>query len=241
MEKYFETIKKCSLFVGIEDSNLGALLNCLMAVRRSYKKSEYIFSAGDAVQSVGIVLSGSVHILREDYWGNRTILANIPPGGLFGEAFSCAEIDNLPMSVIAVEKTEVLLIDYRRIITTCSSSCVFHLALIKNMMKLLAQKNIMLTQKMEIVTHRTTRERLLAYLSVQAIRAGKSCFTIPFNRQQLADYLSVERSAMSTEITKMQADKLIWTNRSTFELLTKDVRPNALQIAKWQHIYESEL
>jgi cAMP-binding proteins - catabolite gene activator and regulatory subunit of cAMP-dependent protein kinases len=218
MEKYFEIIKKCPLFSGIEDSNLKTLLNCLMAVRHSYKKSEYVFSAGDTVRSVGIVLLGSVHILQEDYWGNRTILANIPARGLFGESFSCAEIDSLPVSVIAAEKTEVLLIDYKHIITNCSSSCVFHFALINNMMKLLAQKNIMLTQKMEIITHRTTRERLLAYLSAQAIRAGKSRFTIPFNRQQLADFLSVERSAMSAELSNMQADGLISTNRSEFEL-----------------------
>ena len=219
MEKYLETIEQCPLFAGINDFDLKALLHCLVATQHSYKKGEYVFSAGDTVQSVGIVLSGGVHILQEDYWGNRTILANISPGGLFGEAFSCAEIDSLPMSVITVETTEVLLIDYKRIITTCSSSCVFHLALIKNMMKLLAQKNIMLTQKMEIVTHRTTRERLLAYLSAQAIKAGKNRFIIPFNRQQLADYLSVERSAMSAELSHMQVDGLIRTNRSEFELL----------------------
>ena len=219
MEKYFEVVKQCFLFDGIEDSNLRASLDCLMAVQRSYKKSEFVFSAGDAVKYVGVVLSGSVHILQEDYWGNRTILAHISPGGLFGEAFSCAEIDNLPVNVIAAEKSEILLIDYKRIISTCSSACVFHMALIKNMMKMLAQKNIMLTQKMEIITHRTTRERLLAYLSAQAIKAGKSRFTIPFNRQQLADYLSVERSAMSTELSHMQSDGLIRTDRSEFELL----------------------
>jgi len=219
MKNYLEVIKQCPLFTGIENFNLSALLDCLMAARRPYRKGEFVFSAGDVVQSVGIVLSGGVHILQEDYWGNRSILAHIPPGGLFGEAFSCAEIDSLPVSVIAVEKTEILLIDYRRIITTCSSSCVFHIALIKNMMKLLAEKNIMLTEKMEIVTHRTTRERLLAYLSAEAIKAGKSHFTIPFNRQQLADFLSVERSAMSAELSHMQSDGLIRTNRSEFELL----------------------
>ena len=178
-----------------------------------------MFSSGDSAHFVGVVLSGSVHVLQEDYWGNRTILAHIPPGGLFGEAFSCAETDSLPVSVAAAEKSEVLFIDYKQIITTCTSACMFHMALIKNMMKLLAQKNIMLTQKMEIITHRTTRERLLAYLSAQAIKAGKSHFTIPFNRQQLADYLSVERSAMSTELSKMQSDGLIRTDRSKFELL----------------------
>lgn len=219
MEKYFEIVKQCSLFTEIDESDLRTLLDCLMAVPRSCRKNEFVFSAGDAISSVGIVMSGVVHVLQEDYWGNRTIIAHIPPGGLFGEAFSCAEIDSLPVSVIAVEKTEVLLIDYKRIVTTCSSSCVFHLALIKNMLKLLAQKNIMLTQKMEIVTRRTTRERLLAYLSVQAIKVGKNHFTVPFNRQQLADYLSVERSAMSAELSRMQADGLIRTNRSEFELL----------------------
>ena len=219
MEKHFEIIKQCPLFAEIDESSLKTLQDCLMAEQHSYRKSEFVFSAGDAVRSVGIVLSGSVHILQEDYWGNRTILDHIPPGGLFGEAFSCAEIDSLPVSVIAVEKTEVLLIDYKRIVTTCSSSCVFHLVLIKNMLNLLAQKNITLTQKMKIITHRTTRERLLAYLSTQAIKAGKSHFTIPFDRQQLADYLSVERSAMSAELSHMQADGLIRTNRSEFELL----------------------
>ena len=219
MEKYFEIIKQCFLFDGIVDSNLNILLDCLKAVRRTYKKNELVFSAGDTVRYVGVILSGSVHILQEDYWGNRTILAHIPPGGLFGEAFSCAEMDSLPVSVIAAEKSEILLIDCRRIIITCSSACVFHMALIKNMIKLLAQKTIMLTQKMEIITHRTTRERLLAYLSSQAIKTGKSRFTIPFNRQQLADYLSVERSAMSAELSHMQSDGLIRTDRSEFELL----------------------
>ena len=219
MEKHFEIIGQCFLFAGVEASELRSLLNCLAAVRRSYRKNEFVFSAGDTVQFVGVVLSGSVHVLQEDYWGSRTILAHIPPGGLFAEAFSCAEADSLPVSVMAAEKSEVLLIDYKRIITTCSSACIFHMALIKNMMKLLAQKNIMLTQKMEIITHRTTRERLLAYLSSQAIKAGSSRFVIPFNRQQLADFLSVERSAMSAELSHMQADGLLRTDRSEFELL----------------------
>ena len=218
MEKDLEMLKQCPLFDQIEKSDLKVLLGCLAAVRRSYEKNEFVFLAGDAVRSVGIVLAGGVHVLQEDYWGNSTILAHIPPGGLFGEAFSCAEINRLPVSVMAATKTEVLLLDYRRIITTCSSSCAFHLALIENMMKLLAQKNIMLTQKMEIITHRTTRARLLAFLSIQAMKAGKSRFTIPFNRRQLADYLSVERSAMSAELSHMQADGLIRTNKSEFEL-----------------------
>ena len=219
MEKYLEIIQRCLLFAGMETANLRHLLDCLAAVRRSYKKQKFIFSAGDAAQCVGIVLSGHAHILQEDYWGGRTILADIAPGGVFGEAFSCVGAESLPVSVLAAEQAEVLLLDYRRIITTCTSSCGFHTALVQNMMQMLAQKNIMLTQKMEILAHRTTKERLLAYLSAQAMQRGASRFTIPFNRQQLADFLSVERSAMSAELSKMQADGLLWTNRSEFELL----------------------
>jgi len=219
MKKDLEMTKQCLLFAGIDDADLKALLHCLMATRHSYKKNEFVFSAGDAAGSVGIVLSGGVHILQEDYWGNRAILAHVGSKGLFGEAFAFAEADRLPVSVIVVEKTEVLLVDCKRMLTTCSSSCVFHTTLIKNMLKLLAEKNMMLTQKMQLITHRTTRERLMAYLSAQALLSEKSRFTIPFNRQQLADFLAVERSAMSAELSRMQADGLIYTNKSEFELL----------------------
>jgi len=230
MEKFLDIIKGCPLFVDIADTDLWHLLDCLRATRRSYPKGAYVFFAGDAVESIGIVLSGSVHILQEDYWGTRTILAQIPPGGLFGEAFSCAGVERLPVSVLAADKTEVLLLDYRRIVTTCSIACTFHVALIHNMMKLLAQKNILLTQKMEIIIRRTTRARLLAYLSAQAMQAGQSRFTIPFDRQQLADYLSVERSAMSAEISKMQAEGLIWSRRSEFELLADARQANGIEL-----------
>ena len=219
MEEFTELIQTCSLFANISDSELSAMMNCLMAVKYQYDKNEFIFMAGDPARSVGIVISGSANILKEDYWGNRTILANIEPGQLFAEAFSCMQTDRLPVSVIATEKTEILLLEYNRIITTCSLACTYHTKLIQNMMRILAQKNVMLTQKMAIVTHRTTRDRLLAYLSGQAFKAGNSRFTIPFSRQELADYLSVERSAMSAELSRMQADGLIRTKRSSFELL----------------------
>lgn len=221
MEKYFDVIKKCPLFAGIEDADLLTLLDCLNAKQRNYKKNKFVFSVGDNIQYVGVVLSGSVHILQEDYWGNRVILANIDSSNIFGEAFSCAEISNIPVSVIAAEDSEILLVDYKKIITTCSTSCSFHMKLIKNMIKLLAQKNVALTQKIEIVTLRTTRERLMAYLYSQAMERGEARFTIPFNRQQLADFLSVDRSAMSRELSNMQADGLIRTTKNEFEIFSK--------------------
>ena len=216
----FEVIKNCPLFHGIEDSGLRSLLPCLNALQREYSKGEFIFTAGDSTLSIGVVLSGSVNILQEDYWGNRTILGHMDSGSLFGEAFSCAESESLPVSVEAAENTKIMLIDSRRIVFTCPSSCGFHSQLIQNMMKILAQKNILLTQKMEIITHRTTRGRLTSYLSAQAVKAGGSRFAIPFDRQQLADYLSVERSAMSAELSRMKSEGLLWTRKNEFELLT---------------------
>lgn len=219
MEKYIGILKQNPLFAGIEESETLSLFKCLNAHNRKYDKDEYIINAGDFVKNVGIVVKGNVLVIQEDYWGNRLILANIEEGGLFAEAFSCAEVDSIPVSVIASEKTEVLLIDYKRIITTCNSVCTFHTSLIKNMLKIVAQKNINLTQKIEIVTMPTTRDRILAYLSFQAMQNGNSSFAIPFDRQELADYLSVNRSAMSRELSSLKAEGLIETERNTFKLL----------------------
>lgn len=222
MKNFLDVIKQCPLFNGINENELLKLLECLSAVKKHYKKNDLIFMAGDRIETVGIILSGNVHIIMEDFWGNRTIHAGIEIGGMFGEAFSCAETEKLPISVIAVQSSDILLIDYHKIVTTCSSSCVFHTALIKNMLNILASKNVMLTQKMELLTQRTTREKLLSYLSSQAQKAGGNRFTISFNRQELAEYLSVDQSAMSNELSKMRNDGILNFQRSRFELLKFD-------------------
>jgi len=219
MEKYLDVLKKCPLFAGIGESELLTLLDCLSAIERNYDKNNFVFMTDGIVTLIGIVLSGSVHVIREDFWGSRTILARIEPGELFGEAFSCAETEKLPVSVLAAEASDILLIDYRKIITTCSSACTFHTGLIKNMLRILAKKNVMLTQKMEFITQRTTRDKLLAYLSAQARQAGNNTFEIPFNRQELAEYLSVDRSALSNELSKMRDDGILTFRRNHFTLL----------------------
>lgn len=224
MKKYLPILKKCPLFAGIGDSDLETLLDCLSASSASYEKNSFVFRMDDTVTAIGIVLSGRVHVLKEDFWGNRTILNHIEPGGLFAEAFSCAEIPKLPVSVIAVEKSEILLVDYRRIIGTCPSACAFHAGLIQNMIRILAGKNIMLTQKLEYVTRRTTREKLLSYFSAQARQAGGNAFEIPYNRQELADYLSVDRSAMSGELCRMRDDGILRFRKNSFELLNSESR-----------------
>lgn len=219
----FEKVKRSPLFAGVDERQLESLLVCLKAVKRQYRKDEFVFAAGDKATSVGIVLSGGVRVLQEDFWGHRTILAHIEPGGLFGEAFSCAGKDVLPVSVAASDPCEILLIDYRRIVTTCSSTCAFHTRLVMNMMRILAEKNILLTQKIEHLSKRTTREKLLSFLSAQAIFSGTTV-DIPFNRQELADYLCVDRSALSRELGAMQAEGLIKYDKNSFELIRAQPR-----------------
>ena len=196
------------------------LLGCLSATRRTYDKGETVFMAGQAAEHVGIICSGGVHVFTEDFMGNRTILAALSDSELFGEAFACAGTARLPVSVVAVSKSEIMLINYRKIIATCPATCIFHSKLIENMLSIVASKNVALSQKVEIISKRTTRDKLTAYLSAQAVHTGRRKFTIPFDRQALADFLCVERSAMSAELSKMQREGLVCTNRSEFELMT---------------------
>ncbi|MDR3341567.1 MAG: Crp/Fnr family transcriptional regulator [Treponema sp.] len=209
----------CPLFTGIDEADREKLLDCIGATQKKVEKNGFVCMAGEPVRFVEVVLSGAVHIVQDDFWGNRVILARIEPGDLFGEAFSCAEIAESSVSVMAVEESLLLLIDYRKILTTCSSVCGFHEGLIKNMVRILAERNIMLVQKIEHITRHTTREKLLSYLSSQARRVKSNVFDIPFNRQELAEYLSVDRSAMSNELSKMRDDGIVRFQRNHFELL----------------------
>lgn len=219
MEEYFEVLKNCPLFVGITKPDIDSILRCLSAKQKHYKKNSFIWAEGDIVESFGIVLTGAVHVLREDFWGKRNILTRVEPSGLFGEAFAYAGLEQLPVSVMATEGSEILFINCGRILTSCSSACAFHAGLIKNLTFILARRNVLLTQKLTHITQPTTREKLLSYLSEQARLAGNRSFDIPFNREELANYLSVERSAMSAELSKMRKDRLVLYRKNHFELL----------------------
>ncbi|MDR0858305.1 MAG: Crp/Fnr family transcriptional regulator [Oscillospiraceae bacterium] len=219
MEKLLPSINKCPLFENVSSENLLTMLKCLNASARTFGRGAFVFSAGDVPERVGVVLTGAVHIMREDYFGNRILLSIVEPGDLFGEAFACAEISELPVSAVAAADSTVLLVNYQRIVKSCTNACEFHSRLIQNMMNILANKNILLTQKLEHVTQHNTRQKLLSYISERARIAGKSKFTIPLNRQELADYLAVERSAMSAELSRMQTDGILKYHKNEFELL----------------------
>ena len=219
MKKYIEILKKCPLFSEIDDGELSALLGCLGARVESFDKKYTVFAEGKPAKYIGIVLSGSVQTVTVDYYGNRNIIAEIGVSEMIGEAFACAETDSIPVSVIANEPSEIMLVDCRRVLHSCSNACHFHQQMIFNLMKNLATKNIMFHKRLEITSKRTTRDKLLAYLDSEAKRAGSNRFRIPFDRQELADYLEVERSGLSSEIGKLKREGIIDNKKDMFVLL----------------------
>ena len=218
MEKYFSVLQTCPLFQGISTAEIPGLLRCLGTSVRQVGKQQYILSEGEPAQQLGILLSGSASIVHEDILGNRSILSSVKPGQLFAESFSCAGVQKMPVSVVAGEESAVMLIDSQRITQSCSNACGFHNQMIFNLMQAIATRNLEFHQKLEITAKRTTREKLMAYLLTQAKLAGSKEFTIPYDRQELADYLGVERSAMSAELSKLQKEGILKTNRSHFTL-----------------------
>lgn len=219
VKNYLGVLKTVKLFNGIEESDLQPLLSCLCGKLIHYDKGQTVFSSGESLVQFGIVLSGQVQVVQDDYYGNRSILGKIDVGNLFGESFACAEIKALPVSVITTTESELLFIDCHKLAVPCAKACGFHSRLIQNMLNIVSMKNIGLTQKIEFTSKRTTREKLLAYLSAEAKKAGSSRFCIPFNRQELADYLSVERSAMSAELSKLRDNGILRFHKNQFELL----------------------
>lgn len=219
MEQYFNTLRECLLFRGTTDTELSAILPCLGARITQFDKGNFIMAEGEAARDIGVVLSGSVHIIREDYFGNKCIIERIGSSGLFGESFACAGITAIPISVIAAEPAQVMLIDSLKISCSCSNACEFHHRMIYNLLKVVAEKNLAFHQKIEIISKRSTKEKLLTYLLFQAKKAGTDCFEIPYNRQELADYLGVERSGLSVEIGKLCRQGVIAADRKQFRFL----------------------
>jgi len=217
MKKIFDTLKENPLFHGIAFSDFEAMLGCLSAKSGSYGKDDVILLSGDTVSFVGLILQGGVKIISEDVNGNTALLSELGVSETFCEVFACAEIDHSPVTIVAAEDTEVLFVNYKRIITSCSAACPFHTRLIENMLKLIAMKNISLNKKIEILSRRSTREKLLCFFDFQRGAARK--FAIPFNREELAHYLCVDRSAMSNELCKMRDEGLISFERNRFEIL----------------------
>ncbi len=219
MIQYYDILKEVALFRGLAKEELEQLLAFLQAKRSGYKNGQILLLAGNSVSKIWIVLSGTVQVIREDALGNKTIIAQLGPGELFAETFVCAGIGHSPVTVQASSACEILLIDYRRIVTGSPSGSAIQSRLIENMLALLARKNLLLNSRIEILSKRTTREKVLSYLERQREQQNSARVTIPFSRQELADFLCVERSALSRELSRMRDDGLLRFEKNQFELL----------------------
>lgn len=219
MKEFHKTLESCPLFDGIRMEDLSAMLGCIGGRTVNAAKGHSVFREGDPATHVGMVLSGAVRMIRDDYYGNRSIVAHIGPSELFGETYACAGVQSLPISVVADEDSTVLLMDCSRITTTCSSACGFHNRIIFNLLRLVAEKNLVFDQKIQVTSKRTTREKLMTYLMNQAKLRGSNSFTIPYDRQELADYLEVDRSGLSAEISKLRREGILESEKNKFILL----------------------
>jgi len=219
MQEYLPILQNTKLFSGVKTADLVAILDCLQASKQNYSKDSYIFREGEQLRHITILVRGCVHIQRDDYWGNRSIINVITPGEMFGEAYIGPESGTILNDVIAVEDSTVMFFDFEKLLTTCSTACRFHKQVIQNLFYAVSEKNRRLVQKLGHMSKRTTREKLISYLSEEAKKQNSGSITIPFNRQQLADFLSVDRSAMSNELCKMRDDGMITFEKNKFRLL----------------------
>ncbi len=218
MKDYLSVLLSSQLFSGISENELTAMLSCLDTRIEDFPREAFMLRAGDAVESIGIVLSGVVLIIQEDIWGNRNILSKAGTGQTFAVAFACAPGSVSNVSVLAETPVTVMFLNVRRILNMCPSSCEHHSLIIRNLLHELAEKNLRFSEKLTHTGQRTTRSKLMSYLSAEAQRLGKYEFDIPFSRQQLADYLVVERSGLSLELGKMRSDGLLDFHKNHFIL-----------------------
>ncbi|MDO5037513.1 MAG: Crp/Fnr family transcriptional regulator [Tissierellia bacterium] len=211
-------LARTPLFHGTREEELKHMLTCLGAREKTFKKGEVIFRAGSQVHEIGLVEAGSVNIVVNFYWGNSQIFGHIEEGAIFGENYAAIPGQELLSDVVAAEDCQVLFLDMGRILKTCEAGCHFHHRLIFNLLHIAAKKNLKLSSRMTHTAPRSIRARLLSYLSEQAMVHGSTRFAIPFNRQELADYLGVDRSALSNELSKMQKEGLIRFKKNQFSL-----------------------
>lgn len=207
------------LFHGINSGDIPTVLKCLRAQEVTFLSEERILSAGTHTQRLGLVLSGLVIIEHSDAWGNVSILGSAGAGDIFGEAYACLPSEPLMIDVTAAKDTVILMLDAERIYSPCQKSCPFHTQLMQNLLTVCAAKSLQLSKKILHTGPRSIRRRLMSYFSECILTNGNRTFDIPYSRQQLADYLNVDRSALSAELSRMQKEGLIRYHKNHFEVL----------------------
>ncbi len=219
MQKYLPILRSCPFFNGMRDDEILSILRCVQASTTTRPRGSYILRAGDTTEVMGLVLSGSVLILQEDLWGHRNILSKCTAGDFFGEPYAATSGTVLNVNAVAEDDCTLLFLNVKRLLTSCPTACDHHQKLIRNLVSVLANRLLVFNDKITHVSKRSTREKLLSYLSSESVRQASLSFDIPFDRQQLADYLCVDRAAMSVELSKLQKEGILKTNRRHFELI----------------------
>lgn len=219
MEKFIPILKRSPLFSGSGDDDIKAMLSCLQARLRTYKKGEYVLRQGEYIERLMILVQGKLHIQRDDYWGRRSIISIADAGEMFGESYAAPESGPLLNDVLAVEDSAVIFFDIKKLLTVCPAACTAHRTAVQNLFFAISEKNRGLVRKLGYISARTTREKLISYLSDEAKRQGSSEFSIPLNRRQLADFLSTDRSALSKELCRMRDEGLLKFEKNRFVLL----------------------
>ena len=222
MKEFFPVLHMAALFSGISDDELAVMLSYLGARIDTFPKGARLLRAGESVEEVGLVLAGSALVVQEDIWGNRSILSKIGPGQTFAEGVACAPGSVLYVSVEAESAVTVMFLHISRVLSVCPSACSHHSQIIRNLLGELSEKNLRLIEKLTHMGQRTTRAKLMSYFSAEALRRGGFEFDIPVSRQQLADYLGVERSGLSVELGKMRDEGLLDFHKSHFLLKTPE-------------------
>lgn len=218
MQQYLPLLQKTALFEGLSPAEIQAMLPCLSARVKTYTRGSYVFSAGDTVESVAILLAGQLHIRQDDYWGRRILVSIVQPGDMFGEAYALPGSGPIFQDAAVTEDSQVLFLDIERLLWPCTSGCDFHGRAMHNLYRAISQRNRHLLQRLFLVSRHSTREKVISYLSQEARRQQSSTLTLPLNRQQLADFLAVDRSALSAELSRMQKDGLITFRKNHFIL-----------------------
>ena len=214
---HWGVLKTTAMFDGVEKKDLEKILACIDAKIIDVQKGEFVLLAGDKISHMGIVISGELHIIRECFDGKRSLYGSVMPGDTYAEAMCCAGIDESPVSVVAKTDSSVLVLNYSHILRHCINTCSFHVKLVKNMLKIVAHKNLQLQVRMEFLSMKSVRDKVLRYLESLVSIQGPN-ITIPFNREELANYLCVERSALSHELARMRDDNLIEYKKNRFYL-----------------------
>jgi CRP-like cAMP-binding protein len=229
-QKTVDALSRLRLLYNIDSADFSALLLCMGAYQRKYQKSEYIIFDGEALEHIGAVLSGRVQMLKEDFWGGKNLLSITQPGDIFGESIVCGGLSSSIVSFRVVEDCEILFLPFKKVLHTCGRPCPFHQQLVDNMVSLIAEKNVQLLETLEVLSKKRIRERILTFLSQHMQKKERCIVQSELGRTDLADYLCVDRSALTRELNNMKDAGIIEFEKNTFILKQNDAVPPTLPI-----------